>query len=59
MMPIKTLPKILGEDQDDAINSMRNTLGGDTSESTPDSEIEKPVKGNPGTAKPAPLPKPQ
>lgn len=49
MMPIRTLPKILGQDQEDAINAIRGDLGEDTSESTPDSVIEKPTPTNPGT----------
>lgn len=56
-MPIRNLPKILGQDQQDAINEIRGDLGEDTSESTRDSTIEKPTQANPGTA-PAPSPKP-
>lgn len=57
-MPIRNLPKILGQDQQDARNTLQNHLDADTSESTPDSMIEKPTPTNPGTA-PAPSPKPQ
>jgi len=47
-MPIRNLPKILGQDQIDALNEIRDTLGEDTSESTPDSMIEPPTPTNPG-----------
>ncbi len=58
MMPIHMLPKILGQDQEDATNQIQSELDADTSFSTPDKAIEKPTPTNPGTA-PAPSPKPQ
>ncbi|MGH7244931.1 MAG: hypothetical protein ACREJD_16070 [Phycisphaerales bacterium] len=47
-MPIRNLPKILGQDQNDATNDIEHHLDADTSESTPDSKIEKPTPTNPG-----------
>jgi len=47
-MPIHQLPKILGQDQEDATNQIQDHLDADTSESTPDAKIEKPTKANPG-----------
>lgn len=47
-MPIRNLPKILGQDQTDAFNEQAEHLDADTSESTPDSKIEKPTQANPG-----------
>jgi len=47
-MPIRNLPKILGQDQSDAFNEQAGHLDADTSESTPDAKIEKPTQANPG-----------
>lgn len=47
-MPIRHLPKILGQDQQDARNLIEGELDADTSESTRDSTIEKPTPTNPG-----------
>lgn len=47
-MPIRNLPKILGQDQNEATNEIQDHLDADTSESTSDSKIEKPTPGNPG-----------
>lgn len=47
-MPIRNLPKILGQDQQDARNLLQDELDADTSESTPDAAIEKPTPTNPG-----------